>query len=182
MSTLHAIISAGAAKQRNNYRAQAPSLGSPRHYSSSLVWLRCVDAQWDVGRADQIRHRVLGWRQTETCPLPPWGTFTGVNPAAIHKRTGHARAISTVVVTCSHELSSQRLQVAIIFFTIITNVSDDILMNIAHILRLSNKYFCQRPWIPGNKNLGKSSKTLLIRFSVAHLVSELRGRHNVAPA
>ena len=41
VSTLHAIISAGVAKQR------------------------------DIGRADQIRHRVLGGRQTETCPLPP---------------------------------------------------------------------------------------------------------------
>ena len=71
VSTLHAIISASVAKQR------------------------------DIGRADQIRHRVLGGRQTETCPLPPCGTSTGVSPAAIHKRTGHPGAISTVVVTNS---------------------------------------------------------------------------------
>ena len=44
VSTLHAIISAGVPKQR------------------------------DVGRADQIRHRILGGRQTEICP----GGFHGI--------------------------------------------------------------------------------------------------------
>ena len=106
-----------------------PSSGSPRHYSSSLVWLRCVDSQWDVGRADQIRDRVLGGRQTETCPFPPWGAFTGVNPATIHKRTGHPGAISTEVVTNSPPIDFLS-QAAIIFFYNYAYLNDVIGMNL----------------------------------------------------
>ena len=48
-------------------------------------------------------------------------------------------------------------------------------MNVAvhAYLRLSNKYFCQWPYTSGNEIMGKSSKALRIRLSVAHLVRVL---------